>query len=72
MTTHASDMSEQSDDTAVAGRATYREGDRAASEVFLEVVCVGAATHKAQPSVDRQTGQEVFQHFQVLLCMRHT
>lgn len=72
MTTHASDMSEKSDDTAVAGRAVYREGDRAACEVFLEVLCVGPATHKAQPSVGWQAGQEVFQHFQVLLCMQHT
>ena len=72
MTTHASDMSGQSDSTAVSSRTTYREGDRAACKVFLEVLCMRAATHKAQPSVGRQAGQEVFQHFQVLLCMQHT
>ena len=65
-------MSEQLDSTAVASRAVYREGDRAACEVFLEVLCVGAATHKAQPGVGWQARQEVLQHFQVLLCMQHT
>ena len=72
MTTQASDIGEQSDNTAVASRAVHREGDRAACEVFLKVLCVGAATHKAQPGVGWQAGQEVLQHFQVLFCMQHT
>ncbi len=51
--------------------AAYRESDRAALEVGLEVVHMGTPTHKGQVGVGWQARKEILQHLQALLCIMH-
>ena len=51
--------------------AAYRESDRAALVVGLEVVHVGTPSHKGEVSVWWQARKEVLQHLQILFCIMH-
>ena len=50
---------------------SYRESDRAALEVGLEVVHVGTPPNKGEVGVGWQARKEVLQHLQILLCIMH-